>query len=75
MKNSKQGLYKEYTDKERFLFRQHASVYDTASALTKSKKCFPKLIRGSHPKKSLSIYDVDAPFCSAESMIIQCKSF
>lgn len=51
MKNSKQGLYKEYTDKERFLFRQHASVYDTASALTKSKKCFPKLIRGSHPKK------------------------
>ena len=39
MKNSKRGLYKEYTDKERFLFRQHASVYDSLG-VNKIEKMF-----------------------------------
>ena len=41
--HSKRGSYKEYTDKERFLIGQHASLYDTASAVRKEKKYFPKL--------------------------------
>ena len=63
--NSKRGSYKENTDKERLLIGQHTSLYDTASAVR-----YWKNVKRSHPKKSLSLYDVGAPHCLMKSLKI-----
>ena len=41
--NFKRDSYKEYTDKERLLTAQHASLYGIDFAVRKWKKCFSKL--------------------------------